>query len=320
MKKSLRLLLSIGLSLILLAYFFEYAEFCEVVALLKKVDGMLLFICFFFYSALSVLRSFRIKILIHKKLSINQIIPILLKYNVLNFVMPFRLGELTYLYFMKRTRKVSVHLALASLAYIRVIDILYLFILFCVCIFFAKNVSGDILHYRVAGIFFGSFALLVALVLLFCNAIIRNLLNKLLHSLGRTLPIKKLSDFITRTLDNIDSYRTEGTLMASNLLTLFIWILIFGFYYSLALSIKTELSFFDFSLVVLLINLTALLPIQGVAGVGTFEGAVILGMTNFGIPLTTAIPFSLSLHILYICYFVTFGIIGVMIGIFDSET
>ena len=312
MKKFLRLCLSIILSLFLISYFLKYIEIRDVVAILKGADIKLLLISFAIYFAFSVLRSVRIKILTNEKLMLKQIMPILLTYNLLNFIIPFRLGELTYIFLMKRTRKVSNTLAFASLAYIRALDIVFLFFLFGLSMLFIRNVSGTILQYKTLGIFFVMIILMISFGLLYFSSIARNILNKLQNTLGHRFYVRRWIGYVLRTLYIINSYRSNRIFILSNFLTLFIWLLIFLFYYLLAMSIGTSLSFFDFSLCVLLINLTGLLPIQGVAGCGTFEGAVMVGVSSFGVLLSDALSFSLSLHILYIIHFISFGLIGLL--------
>ena len=70
--------------------------------------------------------------------------------------------------------------------------------------------------------------------------------------------------------------------------------------------------------IVVFINITVILPIQGFAGFGSYEGAVILALTVFGIPLTNAISFSYALHILYIGFFMIFGVLGLFLNIWNA--
>jgi uncharacterized membrane protein YbhN (UPF0104 family) len=213
---------------------------------------------------------------------------------------------------MKRTKEVSTPMAFASLAYIRTLDVLFTFILFGLNILFIGNVSGVTVQYKNIGTAFFIIIASISFGLLYYSVIIRSSLGKLSGNISQSFFLKKWIDYVIKILDIICSYRSSRIFLVSNVLTFFIWSLILAFYYLLALSIGISLSFFEFSICVLLINFTGLLPIQGVAGFGTFEGAVIIGLTSFGVPLSNAIAFSISLHILYIIYFMLFGIAGYM--------
>lgn len=312
LKKYLKVFLSILLSFAFITYFLNYIDINEIIHLLKGVNFKLLLVCFVIYFVFTILRSIRIKILINNKLILRQIIPILLTYNLLNLIIPFRLGELSYIFLLKRTKVVSSALAFSSLVYIRLLDIFFLFVLFCVFIPFVNNFMVIFLPNNTIGISFIIIVIFMSLICLYYSTNLRNLLRKLASYSFRNFSFKKLIDYCISVLDIIESYKLNNTLKVSNLLTFFIWILIFVFYYLLSLSIGTALSFFDFSLCVLLINLTGLLPIQGVAGFGTFEGAVILGQISFGVPLNDAISLSFSLHILYLFHLIFFGIFGLV--------
>ncbi|MDY6845058.1 MAG: lysylphosphatidylglycerol synthase domain-containing protein, partial [Thermodesulfobacteriota bacterium] len=127
--------------------------------------------------------------------------------------------------------------------------------------------------------------------------------------------LKRYIDYFIEIFNTFRSYRSSRSFFVLHFLTLIIWFLIFLFYYLLALSVGLTLSFSSFSLCVLLINLAGLLPVQGIAGLGSFEAAVILGLTNFGIAFDNALSFSVSLHILYVAFFLVFGLIGILLNL-----
>lgn len=297
------------LAFLMIYIVFVNVDVDKVFWLIKNTNLNLLLFAFLFYICLNLIRSIRIYFSVNRQIEIKKIIPILLTYNFINFTVPFRLGEFSYVFLIRRSQMVSTSLAFTSLAFIRILDVLFLFVVFFLFSLFGGDDSAIWGKYKLlSGLIVSVIVITVSIFWKFLERIKRYVL-KLKQSSHNWRLIDKILNGTHVLLETLNVYRKSFFLLAI-FSTACIWFIIFGFFYILASSVGTSLSFFHFSVCVLLINLTGLLPIQGIAGFGTFEGAVVLGQIGFGIPFEEALAFSVSLHILYLMYFGSFGIAG----------
>ncbi len=278
--------------------------------LLADVSIRFLLVASMIYLLLTWLRSWRIKLLLNDQLGLRRIMPIVLSYNLLNFIVPLRLGELSYISLVRRTGKISTPQAVASLTYFRFLDVLFL----CVLIAFGILLFGEqmegVVRLREAIAIFAAFLVAVLLCCFSLTAIRSALLRTSRHARPGKRILHRLLPSLIQVVETLISYNSARLVMAASLLTLAIWVLVFTFLYTLALSLGIEISFYHFSLSVLLINIFTLFPIQGLAGFGNFEGAVILGLGAYGFSLDQSLPVGIALHLLYIIFFVVFGLVG----------
>lgn len=298
-------ILPVALSVWLVLYLLKYVRVDEILYHLRHVDAAMLGLGAIIYALIILLRSIRVQFLIEYRLSLGRVIPILLTYNLVNFLVPFRIGEFSYVVLMKQSRKVSTGVALTSLTYLKELDFLFLLIIF----YLGKTFYAELLDFSGGTLVEAACVLLVSGVLftVFMNRKIKQFLLAWFRS------DRVIVKFLNRILDAFSTYRTWKSLSVSFSITALIWICMFIFYYFLGLSIGFPLSLWEFSVVFILLTVANLLPVQGLAGFGTFEGAIVLGLTRFGVTVSEAVALGFAMHLLYIGYFLVCGIAGAAI-------
>ena len=177
--------LSIVVTIVLLAYLISNIDTSEFGILLEKVTGISLIGAFASYLSLNIFRAIRFRVLLDKsETPLRVLIPITLYHNFLVRLLPFKLGELSYIVLLRNRLNYSMESGVSSLFGARILELLIIVVVFA----FGIVLSGeqfasqrDSLLILVAVIFVGS-----VVGLYFAGTIIRvmlqvmnNLVNKI---------------------------------------------------------------------------------------------------------------------------------------------
>lgn len=121
LKRGLTLVVGIGILLFLLSVL-DWQTFGT---LLGRLSPLAALAAFLIYVALNFFRAMRYRTLLQRpELPASQLFPISLYHNLLVRILPFKLGELTYIYLMRRRLDVPVSAGVSSLFGSRILELL----------------------------------------------------------------------------------------------------------------------------------------------------------------------------------------------------
>jgi uncharacterized membrane protein YbhN (UPF0104 family) len=174
--------------------------------------------------------------------------------------------------------------------------------------------------FRVCDLAATIFIFAVALLFVEANKALNNLflisLGILLIVIFSMTAFKKFSykriKFLSKIKKSFESY-TMRRIAWIMLDSVAIWFLSFLFYYVLARDFGMQIGFFEVSIAAILIIISGLLPIGGLAGFGTIELAWTIGLVLFGIDKQTAVISGFIIHIIRIMHFTILGMAGLAI-------
>lgn len=120
-------LVTIGLLFFLLRNLEEF----DFAALLGRISFLSLLAALFSYLALNIFRAIRFRILLDKgNAPLRLLIPITLYHNCLVRVLPFKLGELSYIVLLRSRLRYSMEEGLSSLLGARILELLIIVVVF----------------------------------------------------------------------------------------------------------------------------------------------------------------------------------------------
>ncbi len=268
MKKYLKyfeLLVSVGVSVGFIYLFYRIIGFDVFIKFLREISFLNLLIAFFFYIFSYVTRTFRWKITLSIK-DFKKLFKITSFNTVFNIFLPFRTGEFSFFYMLKKENIPFSETAISFFT-VRIFDAISLFTVFAISYLFLKG--------------FFIYGILLLLFMPFSFYLI-----KLFVELFK---IEKLSKF------------SKENLHLKNLFILYILsILTFvskfvGFFFVLPKNLN--LSFLQSFFASAAGDLTTVLPIHGIAGIGTYEGGFAGVLLFLGIDKETALLSSVFVHI-----------------------
>ncbi len=307
MKRLIRLLASVVITLALVWLLLSKVNIADILDVLSKASPANLAICLFFYIMLMVARAWRFRILLNNKIGFMRLFNITMFHNLMNNIVPFRIGELSYIYLIKKAKKKYSH-GIASLLVSRIFDLISMAIVLIVALMFSdiSIISLPILVFFVLILIFSAF------VLVFKNKFVLLLLKKISKAVSKINKglSKKLDIYSKELIEAFSDIKSKETIF----LTFMYSLVIIGFSMSFTYFLASTVGFF-LPLPVLVIAttasiLTTVLPIYGLGGFGTVEAAWTIVLTYFGYSASVAIIIAFSIHIVQLLFSVILGGIG----------
>jgi len=255
-----------------------------------------------------VFRALRFKFLLKDRVGLVSIFDVVCVHNLFNQLLPFRLGEFSFVHYLKRTG-VGTTQSLSVLFVARVFDFVSIALIFSVSLLFFE-VSR--LFYSV--LFFVG-AVLVLLVLFFFVLVFLGRRGIFwLQSLVRNksgffvLLVTKLGDSL-QYIFRAGSFRVVSV---SVVLSLAIWVSNYLMYQALFIGTNISVSFWVVVAGVSLTFFVVMLPIHGFAGFGTIETAWAASFFLLGLTNVEAIATAFSFHVIVVAFFVLLGVFGLL--------
>jgi len=263
--KYFELSVSIAVTVGFLYLFYIVIGFEKFLSFFNQIHPLHLIIAFILYTGSYITRAFRWKL----TLSIDQfgkLFRITAFNTVFNIFLPFRTGELSFFYMLKK-ENIPISESAISFVSVRIFDAVSLFAVFGMAYFIFKG------------------SLLAGIAVILLAPIIPVILKRI------TVFIKydKLSQFKNTRL----SLKNIGILYFLSLLT---FILKFTAFY-LVLPSGINLSFIQAFFAAAAGDITTILPIHGIAGIGTYEGGYAGALILIGVEKEKALLSSVFAHI-----------------------
>ena len=305
-------LLSAGFGIILLSWLISQVEWSYTVNTIRHIPLSLLLLAFVCYGGSFYLRAIRFKLLLpslKKKDSLFHII--LVHYTALNIV-PARLGELSYVYLVKKVYNVPTGFSVSSLVLARVFDQIAISLLFLLSTFFVDISSAwmKTLTLLVTVLLFLSVFLLILLIMYkeYCASWLKRILQRMHLDRYRLIQRGMTEiDNVVAALADLPRTRSFGAIFG---LSVCIWICIFTVNFLLFQAFHVPLSYIEVVLASTFMILLTLLPIQVLSGIGIRETAWIFIAGALHVSRNVAITAILGSRIVSILFLAAFGMTG----------
>jgi len=296
-----RILLSLLITAVILFVLLSQIALKDLYALLKSIDPFWAVWGSVGYSLAILFRALRFKWLIHSKdISLSELFRITAYYHLSLMVLPSKLGELSYPFFLNKIAGMNMTEGLASLIASRVYDffiilMIFLFTLIGFQSFFKNNLCLILLLV----------CLLIGLIFLaffYMSSFFRwlsNVLGKV--SKGTTSRYAKSFLWVQRKMNEMaeDFYaiKARKSYLSVSLASLVSWGMIFWTFYAFLRGFGIEISFlkmFFGSTVGVIANA---LPVSGIGNWGTLEAGWTAGFLMVGLSKEKAIATGFGVHI-----------------------
>jgi glycosyltransferase 2 family protein len=295
------------LGLFVLYFLLKQINFHDLIQLILQVKieyfllGGLLYLC------KSLVRALRFK-RINRRFSPRflMMLRLTLATSVASQVMPMKLGELSYVYLMKKEGS-SISYGLSSLVVIRLIDLLTISLLFII-ITLSAHPSANMSIYFQSILWFMSFLMAIIFGLLVLSAFDRANLRFLMRFplVGRLPLLKKLALGGDNFLTNLKQYTIIEYLEWTGLASIE-WMINYFIFYVLMVGLGIAPTFFDTVVSVTFASLASVLPINSIGNFGTQEAGWATGMVLLGYSKEIAIASGFATHLLTLVYMLFFG-------------
>ncbi|MBL7661939.1 flippase-like domain-containing protein [bacterium] len=307
------LLLSILLTLALLAFVFSTISFVDVLDLIRQSNRrwiLAFLICSF---TMSIFSTWRFRLLLQAsglqtpRLAMYLIV---LVRNLFSDLLPARIGTLIYVYLVQTRLGIPIAPALSSFSYAFLFDLVAMapLILFAAIFTLGSETFSPVAFFAIG------FGLLIVLGSI--AKYLPQIFHLLLQLLGSKLPTK-LNQFLSKVSVELDAVANAKIL--GRVLTLSFGVRLckyLGLYAFLIALLEprgytvSELPFSKVFLGMCAAETSSSLPISGIAGIGTYQGTWIAVFSLLGFPLDLAKLTSISHHLFTQGYGYSLGLIA----------
>lgn len=307
-----KLLFSGFLSLIFLYFLIKSLgdlDLVHVLSILKPTYLLLAFLC---YLVVAAARSFRIQtVFSEEKYPPFLLFAVSNVHTFVSNVFPSRLGELSFIYFMRQIFGQRVSKNTVVLIFVRIMDTFVVTSFFLIASFVVglSKIRPDYLWlYLFLVLFFGLVSFYLDMLVVVGVTLVKSLMSFLTTNAWS----EKLNRFLD-SLSEIKILRRRGVYWRSLILTLVIWTFLM-----LANKAMTMAMGLDLSLPVLFFAstgavLTGLIPVTTFAAVGTYELGWIGTFALMGLPKEQAILTGLTIHAINFFYSLILGGVGFIV-------
>jgi uncharacterized protein (TIRG00374 family) len=317
-KKLFKIISAFIITFVLIYFLLKQISIYDISTMFYKLSFFWFLVAFVFYMIGYLFRTWRFKFLLKEKIKLKSLFSVVCAHNMFNQLLPFRTGELSFVYLMKK-QGIKGSKAVSTLFIARAFDFLSIVIIFFVSVFFIESqpIIYDVL-------FTTGIILLVLILLLISVIFFGEKIVKFFIYLAKVIKLRKSKTYhlfvnkLNEVIDDFQTIRSAKQIFITGLFSILIWISIYMMYQALFFGIGLKLAFWTIIAGVSLTFFTIMLPIHGIAGFGTIEAAWSIFFFILGVSKEIAISSSFIFHIVLVLYFLILGIYGLTMLKIDS--
>lgn len=317
MIKKYRKIFFATLSTVVLSYFlFKEIVLTDVFSAFHCFSPFSLSLTFLWFFSIYFIDTVRYRTLLFEKEQKNfkKLFSIITGGSLLLNLLPFRLGELSYVFFMNRELKIPKTQGTLIITIMRAFDMIAVLIFFSLALFKTENLPEVLSNWFLKSISFILFIISFTMLFLIIAQYqaIKKLIESMLAKFLKGSLMEKISTILSAGHHYTRNYGNSYTLLWVGTMSLLYWLLryLLGFFVVRTLGIS--IGIWDMFLIESLLMFSVLIPIQGLADLGVFEAKWTLLFILFGVSKEAAITSGLTFHIVIFSATVFFGIYGLL--------
>ena len=301
MKRILVRIFSFIISITIVVVLISFVDLRNMIDALLDVNVLFYSLALFFYIASYFSRTWRLVVMFGSG-SFSRFFMIICGSMFINHLLPFRSGELSLPYLLKKTSYVPYSEGLSALFLFRLLDILALLITF----FFLAGFMGMVVHKGIFGLLV-IFAILIVFVIYHLKTFASSFINILKHIFPR-----KYVESLNRNQLNIEKALSVNNVTLLELFTLSLIDRVCNFVVTICLVIGMSYHIPVISLIFanIIASLTNILPINSIGSFGTLELGWTGALMMLNIPKESAISSGFNFHILTLTFTISLGFIA----------
>ena len=322
MHNNRKMLLAGFLTITLIGILLSQIDPIDIWSSLRSVNPLFLLIGFVLYVLVFILRAIRMNIILEDKVPVKSLLKILFVHNLFNNLLPARLGELSFIYFLKEKENVPVNHGLSSLMVARIFDILGIAFLFIVSFYLVGDLPVFVKQCLIlVGVLVGMiFAFIV--LLLFYNERFLDIMGRFASRtrLDRIKYTRMALEKGEETVENFKIIKSKYVIISSFILSICIWIFQSMITHMFLMEMEIYLSIWKILIASGILVITTILPIHSVGGFGTIESIWTTTYVALGVSTSMAISSGFGIHLIIVLYFLILGLAGILMMKMDTTS
>ena len=254
-------------------------------------------------------RAYRFHVLIpSKNIRLSDLFKVQCLFSMYAYLFPFRSGEISFLFLMKKKLRVQMEESAAMLVVVRVFDYMILSFLFFVILF----IMWERIPYNLGMVMFPVILIFIVIFLLLFTIIWKGeKIDLFIENISKNKWISATSIFhtiidkIRKVIVSIKKIHKNKVYTKIIFLSLLSWITVAISFFVIARCVGYEISYF--SAICITVLMFPVSFVQGIGNLGTHEAEWIPVLMLFGFTQENAIIASLSSHVVILLYSMLIG-------------
>ena len=310
----LKEVVSVAITLLALYFLISNLDWRQLIPLFSRIYWLWLIGALICYFAGVLFRAYRWRFLVRsKKIKLSNSIGITLLYTLFCNALPFRSGELSFIYYLKKIDNISVGEGASVLFLARIFDLLVVSVIFLLTTLSLINRLPNSLYFL--------YYLAVVIIILVLGVIIY--FKKIIRFLSNFMQRSRLKRFglfglLTSKVGEVNNFLLNGNFrqiyLTNLILSLIIWLSGLLFISSILQGLNIHLNFFNIVFALSLIQLISFLPIQGFFDFGTYEIGWSIGFVIIGLDKNLAIFSGFASHLVGLVFLLVLSVIWILLS------
>jgi len=311
-KKNQALITAAAITAVLLYLLLSQIDSCEIISTIKDIDTAHLISGFILYLLCNIFRALRFHLLLNREIKLFALFNLVCIYNMMNNLAPMRTGELSYVYMLKKLHNKSAITGASTLILSRIFDFIAIGTLFLASAWMIGERLGGLKSALISVSVFTILCFFLLLILFYGGEWLFKSFSYVLPRTGLGSNATAISLVLRLKETALAMQRLRNAKVA--LLALAFSFLIWGANFSAVFLVIKGMNF-DIPMPIIVMGstftvLSTLLPIYGIAGLGTSQGLWTLVFLPLGIPLDQAIISAFGYYIVQMIYYLLLGFYG----------
>ena len=320
MKRNIAKISAVVITIALVAILLSQIQVSDVITTLAGIDPLYLIVGFVLYVCSYFFRALRFHILLNREVGLRDLFNIVCVHNMVNNILPARIGEFSYVYLSKKLHNISVGEGVASLMVARVFDLITISLIFFVSAMSVESppdVIGKAI-WIIAG--FAIFIVLILIALVYFGKIFMNVVSKIINRVG-VGHIEVIKYLIRKANETVQSFNVINSkqVIWLGIISILVWLCNYSMGYIIIKEMGVGLQIWEILIGFTFLVFMSILPIQGICGFGTSEGVWTIVFMSLGVSKQLAIASGFGYHILVIIYFLIIGFYGLLMVKFKKQ-
>ncbi len=295
--------LQAGLTVAAVYWLVRTLSWAELTGALRRLPALVLIAGTLVYGLGTLGRVARFRMLGAAKVRFVDLVAITWLHNLYNNILPFRLGEVSYLILAQRIGAIGAGTSATAVVVSRICDVMGLAAVLLISVIVAGSPFGTAASSAVLVIGLAVVVAAGAALILVGGRILGALAARTDSASPWGLRLREAAQLLRDT----GGLRLLGPLLAWSVFMVALSNLVNAWTLQ---AVGIGLTYWQLNLAMSASFLVAVLPIQPVGGWGLFESAVVLGLKLYGYDSQTAMLAGVALHLANYVYFVPFGVAG----------
>jgi glycosyltransferase 2 family protein len=317
----LKTVVGTAVTVLLFAILLRYVHVSELVQLFSGARFSVLGLGFGLWLALYAMRALRFNLLAPRT-PYSTMLAIASVHNFLLRLLPFRTGDLSYAFLVRRSGTAGLGESLIGLLLLRVLDSTTVIVIFVATLALDQSrFLGD----RRAGM---AFAVLAAALGVAVTLLLKPLLRlafRVAERLARVVGLERrpvvrsLLDKVRGAIDDFAQLRL-GIVLRIALVSVAVWLLTFTAFFAIMQAFSMPVSLAQTVLGSTAAVVTAFLPVGGIGSFGTLEAGWALGFVLVGLDKARAVASGFGVSITTFLYAAVLGLLGWLVLLLTSRS